>query len=94
LKQWIAEGRNHLDHEDYGSFTTVTAATTKDIEKALQTEPYPTIDELKRMIPPEVHDMLPLFNRREAEQLALYREGIDHKIDLREQPNGALLVLL
>jgi transposase InsO family protein len=93
LKQWVAEGRNHLDHEDYGSFTTVAAATTKDIEKALQTKPYPTIDELKRMIPPEVHDMLPLFNRREAERLAPHREGIDHKIDLREQPSGAPPVL-
>jgi hypothetical protein len=36
------------------------------------------------MIPPEVYDMLPLFNRRDAEQLALYREGIDYKINLRE----------
>ena len=89
LKQWVAEGRNHLDHEDRGSFTTVAAATTKDIEKAMETKPYITIGDLKKMIPPEFHDMLPLFNRREAEKLAPHREGIDHKIGLREQANGA-----
>jgi hypothetical protein len=52
------------------------------------------MEELKKMLPPEVYDMLPLFNRREAERLAPYREGIDHRIDLREQPNGAPPVLL
>jgi hypothetical protein len=51
------------------------------------------MEELKKMLPPEVHDMLPLFNRRDAERLAPHREGIDHRIDLREQPNGAPPVL-
>jgi hypothetical protein len=62
----------------------VAAASTKDIEKALKTKPYLTIEELKKMLPPEVYDMLPLFNRRDAERLAPYREGIDHRIDLRK----------
>jgi hypothetical protein len=52
------------------------------------------MEELKKMLPPEVHDMLPLFNRRDVEKLAPYRDGIDHRIDLREQPNGAPPVLL
>jgi hypothetical protein len=34
--------------------------------------------------------MIPLFCCREAEKLALHREGIDHKIDLCEHPDGSL----
>ena len=33
--------------------------------------------------------MLPLFSRREAERLALHRAGVDHRIELRRQPDGS-----
>ena len=61
-----------------------------DIEKALKTKPYLTREELKKTLPPEVYDMIPLFCRREAEKLASYHEGIDYKIDLRVQSDGSL----
>lgn len=35
-------------------------------------------------LPVEFQDFAPLFDRREAEKLLLYRLGIDHKIKLRE----------
>jgi len=88
-RKWIEEGRNHLDHEDNGNFTTLAASVAADIEKALKTKAFPTREELKKTLPPEVHNMIPLFCRREAEKLAPHREGIDHKIELREQPDGS-----
>jgi transposase InsO family protein len=89
-KKWIDEGQNHLEQEDHGNYTALAASIATDIEKALKTKPYLTQEELKQTLPPEVHDMIPLFCRREAEKLAPHREGIDHKIDLREQSDGSL----
>jgi hypothetical protein len=56
----------------------LAAAILADIEKVLKTKEYPTIEELKKRLPPELYDIVPLFNQREAEKLAPYREGIDH----------------
>jgi len=88
-KQWVEEGLNHLEYEDSGDYTTLAASIASDIEKALKTKAFPTQAELKKTLPPEVHDMIPLFCRREAEKLAPHRPGIDHKIELREQPDGS-----
>ena len=88
-KRWIAEGRNHGIHKDRGSLLTVAVATMEDIQKSLKKKAYPTVEELKRKLPPEVHDMIPLFSRREAEKLPPHRKGIDHRIELREQPDGS-----
>jgi len=38
------------------------ATTVEDIEKALKTKEYPTLEELKNKLPPEIHDMIPLFS--------------------------------
>ena len=89
-QKWVEEGRNHLEYEDNGNYTTLAASIAADIEKALKTKGYPTREELKKKLPPEIHDMIPLFSRREAEKLAPYRKGIDHRIDLRPQPDGSL----
>jgi hypothetical protein len=92
-KRWVSEGRNHKDHEDYGCVTTLAAAISADIEKALKTKEYPTTEELKKRLPPELYDMVPLFNQREAEKLAPHREGIDHRIELRAKADGSLPAL-
>lgn len=90
-ERWVLEGRNHLSKKDRGSFTTVTASTSTDVAKALKSREYPTIEELKKKLPPEIQDMAPLFNPREAEKLAPHRgAGIDHRVELRPQPDGSL----
>jgi len=88
--KWISEGRNHKERKDQGCFTTLAAAIASDIEKALQTKEYPTLKELQEKLPPEVRDMAPLFCQREADKLPPHRPGIDHRIDLRELPDGSL----
>jgi len=92
-KKWIEEGKNQQELVEAGAFTSLAAATSEDIEKALITKGYPTEEELKKRLPPEVWDMLPLFSRREAEKLAPYRDGIDHKIELRKESDGSLPAL-
>jgi hypothetical protein len=66
-QKWIDEGYNHLEYADGGDFTTLAASTAADIKKALKTKPYPTREELKKTLPPEVYNMIPLFCCREAE---------------------------
>jgi transposase InsO family protein len=88
-ERWVLEWRKHPNAKDHGQSLTMTAARVEDIEKALKTKAYPTIEELERELPPELRDMAPLFCRREAEKLAPHREGIDHRIELREQPDGS-----
>lgn len=92
-QKWIKEGRNHKDRQDRGDLTTLAAAIASDIEKALQTREYPSIEELRNKLPPEVRDMAPLFCQREADKLLPHRPGIDHRIDLRELPDGSLPTL-
>jgi hypothetical protein len=50
-------------------------------------------EELKKRLPPELYDIVPLFNQQEAEKLAPYREGIDHQIELRVKADSSLLAL-
>lgn len=87
-RRWVAEGRNHKTYKDDGDFTTVAAATSEDIEKVLKPKEYLTAAELEKKLPPELKDMAPLFNKREAEELPPHREGIDHHIDIRKKPDG------
>jgi len=77
-KQWVTEGRNHLEREDNGDFTTVATARSEDIAIALKSKESPTLDQLQSSLPPEIQDMTPLFSKREAEKLAPYRLGIDY----------------
>ena len=87
-KRWVAEGRHHQDHQEDDSFTKVAAAIASDIEKALKHKEYPTVETLKEKLPPEIRDLIPLFNKREADKLPPHRDGVDHRIDIREQPDG------
>ena len=48
----------------------------------LKKKEYLSLEELKGRLPLELHDMVLLFNQQEAEKLAPYREGIDHRIEL------------
>lgn len=92
-KRWVKEGRNHEIRKDRGCFTTLAASVASDIEKALKTKEYPTIEELKSKLPPEISDMAPLFCQREADKLPPHRPGIDHRVDLRPLPDGSLPAL-
>jgi len=87
-KQWVTEGRNHLEREDNGDFTTVATARSEDIAIALKSKESPTLDQLQSSLPPEIQDMTPLFSKREAEKLAPHRLGIDHRIEVRNQADG------
>jgi hypothetical protein len=92
-KQWLTEGRNHYTYEDNGTSTTVTAATSEDIAKVLKPTEYPSIEALRRKLPPELNDIIPLFNKREAEKLAPHREGIDHRVNIKKQRDGTPFAL-
>ena len=81
-KQWIAEGRNHLERKDTDDFASVAVATSEDIEMALKEKPELTLEQLKERLPPEIKDMAALFSKRESEKLAPYRSSIDHHIEL------------
>ena len=83
----VLEGRAHRE-QDGGGFTAVTASTSTDIEKALTRKIHPTLETLKKILPPEISDMAPLFSMREAEKLAPHRKGVDHCIEIRKQPDG------
>jgi hypothetical protein len=89
----VTEGRNHQKYKDDGSFTTVAAATSEDIAKVLKPTEYPSIEALRRKLHPELNDMIPLFNKREAEKLAPHREGIDHKVNIKKQSDGTSFAL-
>jgi hypothetical protein len=56
----------------------LTTTILADIEKALKTKEYLIIEELKKRLPLELYNIVPLFNQQEAEKLAPYREGIDY----------------
>lgn len=88
-KKYVQESeRESLVREDSGPFFTIAATTASDIEKTLKPKKELTEEDLKNRLPPELHDMLPLFFKRKAEELAPRREGIDHKIEIRAQADG------
>ena len=51
--KWIEEGRNQSGGAP-GDSTSLTAVKAEDIAKAMKTKPYPTDEELKTQLPPEV----------------------------------------
>ena len=89
LRQQVNKGRNYQEYQDNGSFTIVATASSKDIKKFLKPTEYLTIGELEKLLPPELKDIAPLFNKREAEKLLLYREGINYYINLRKKLDGS-----
>ena len=89
---WISESENQ-GRVEAGYSYLVAAFKTSDIEKALKGKEPKTDDELRRMLPPETHDMIALFLSREAEKLAPYRPGLDHRIELRKKADGSLEAL-
>ena len=70
------------------TLVTVGATSLKDIEKALQAKPSKTEAELRARIPPEFHDLLPLFRKQGADKLNPNRPGVDHKIALKTGLDG------
>jgi len=73
---------------------SVAAIKIADIEKAIKEKQPNTKEELKRTLPPEVHEFIPLFLSWEAERLPLYRPGIDTRIKVRRKADGTLEALL
>lgn len=64
----------------------VFAVSLADIEKALKPK---THGDPKKLLPPQYHQYLGVFDRQEAEILPPLRgEGIDHKIELVPGPDG------
>lgn len=53
-------------------------------------EDLPIIEELRKIIPPKLYNLLLLFFDQEVDKSALYREGINYKIKLRSNPNRTL----
>ena len=94
VERWVAEGRHHQDHQEDDSFTKIAASITSDIEKALKHKEYPTVEALKKKLPPEIRDLIPLFNKREADKLPPHRDGVDYRIEIREQSDGSPHALL
>ena len=66
----------------------VCAVSIADVTKALQTKEPKSEVELRKQIPPRFHDLLPLFNKAEADKLNPRKPGIDHRIPLRTDDNG------
>jgi len=90
----MSEGHNYRGYRDRGGFIILAALTSADIEKALKTKEHPIIEGLKKKLPSEINDIVPLFSRREAEKLALYRKGINYYIDIYKQIDRTLYSLL
>lgn len=66
----------------------LAAVRSTDIEKALKVKEPMTPDEVRRKLPPEFHDLLALFMKREAEKLAPHWAGVDHEINLKDSVAG------
>ena len=92
-ERWVPEGRNHRDYKEDGGFTAVAVSTSVDIAKALKKKEHPTKEALKKTLPPELYDMIPLFSLREAEKLAPHKRGVNHCIEIRKQPDGTQFAL-
>lgn len=76
-------------------FTVAVSAlkTMEDVKKSMKEKKPNTEADLEKKLPPELHDLIPVFLTREAEKLAPYRPGIDHRIELRTKPDGTLEAL-
>jgi len=73
----VCEGQNYLEYEEDDSIIALAATILADIEKALKTKEYLTLEVLVRLLPLELNDIAPLFYKRELDKLLPYRKGID-----------------
>lgn len=85
---------HHLENNTTDNSTDMdiclAGASILDIEKALETKPH--IDPAT-LLPPRYHRHLKVFDVTEADKLPPHREGVDHKIILKEgavAPSGRL----
>lgn len=75
-------------HMESGEEVEIHAVAMSDIDKALKEKPPLTDEELRGLVPPQFHDLLPLFSKREADKLPPHRPGVDHKIELKNDKDG------
>ena len=52
------------------------------------------MEALKKKLLLEIRDLIPLFNKREADKLPPYKDSVDHRIEIREQLDGSPYALL
>ena len=71
----------------------VFAISLADINRALAGKTPRTAKEIRELLPPELHDLVPLFTKKEADKLAPHRPGVDLKIDLKKDTEGRELPL-
>ena len=67
------------------SESTIFAVTLADIEKALK--PRKRSDP-KEKLPPQYHEFLGAFDRKQADQLPPHRPGVDHAIEILKDNQG------
>ena len=64
----------------------IFAASMADIEKALTPKQH---GDPEKLLPPQYHQFLDLFNRENADKLPPHRgKGVDHGIELHKTPDG------
>ena len=68
--------------------TAVSAVKLADINKALAVKPLRSEQEVRKLLPPDLADLAPLFMRKEADKLAPHRPDTDLKIDLKKSSDG------
>ena len=62
---------------------TVFTISIEDINKALCIKVSLLEGELYKRISPEFYNLLPLFIKKEADKLNLYKLGVDHEVNLK-----------
>ena len=67
---------------------TVFKALLKDITKILYPKVIRTPAEIRKLLPAQYHDHLPLFKGDMAAELPPHRPGIDHIFTLKKGKNG------
>ncbi|ODA84356.1 hypothetical protein RJ55_02878 [Drechmeria coniospora] len=69
------------------------AVSMQDIEKALASKRAKSIEDLRKIIPPQFHDPLPPFNKQEADKLDRQEPGVDYKMPIKTGADGQELPL-
>jgi hypothetical protein len=72
----------------------VAATTSEDIRIALKKKDELTVEQLEKRLPLEIQDITLLFFKQAAKELAPHRLGINHRIEVCEQPDGSPTALL
>ena len=67
---------------------TIFKALLKDITKALRPKVIRTPTEIRKLLPAQYHDYLPLFKGDIAAELPPHRPGIHHIFTLKKSKNG------